>query len=127
MKHLLRKFAFSSLFAATLFQVGCKEDTIIDANVAPTVGFIAVDTIPDTLTVWTKTVLVDTGVLTSLTPTNQVVVHGLGRVNDPYFGKTDAGIYLQVLPERGNFTFSTNNPTIKDAYLVLPYSTFTWG
>lgn len=126
MKNLFRKFAFSSLFAATLMQVGCKEDTIIDANLAPTVGTIAVDTIPDTLTVWTKTKFIDT-VVTSLTPANQVVIHGLGAVNDPYFGLTTAGIYLQVIPERGNYTFSANNPTVTDAYLVLPYSGFSWG
>jgi hypothetical protein len=126
LKNLLRNFAFSSLLAATLFGAGCKEDTIINANVSPSLGPIAVDTIPDTFTVWTKTVMVDS-VVTSLTPSNQVVVHGLGTANDPYFGRTTESIYMQVLPERGNFTFSANNPTITDAFLVLPYSRFSWG
>ncbi|WP_276133556.1 DUF4270 family protein [Polluticoccus soli] len=126
MKKQLRNFAFLSLLAATMFEVGCKEDTIINANVSPTLGPIAVDSIPDTFTVYTKTVLIDT-VVTSLTPSNQVVVHGLGTVNDPYFGRTNAGVYVQVLPERGNFTFSANNPTVTEAYVVLPFSGFAWG
>lgn len=126
MKKQLRNFVFLPLLAATIFAVGCKEDTVINANVSPTLGAIAVDTIPDTFTILTKTVLIDT-VVTSLTPSNQVVVHGLGTANDPYFGRTNAGIYVQVLPERGNFTFSANDPHVTDAYVVLPFSGFAWG
>lgn len=113
--------ALQVVAVAAIFQAGCKEDTIIKGNL-PAIKDIVIDT----ATVLVKTVY-DDSVLTSATPSNTLVVHGLGTVNDPYTGRTNAGIYLQVVPEKANYSFSGNSYTLDSAVLILPYSTIKWG
>lgn len=106
---------------AAIFQTGCKEDTVIKGNLPP-----INEVTTDTVTVLTKTVY-DDSVLTSASPSSPVIVHGLGTVNDPFFGRTNAGIYLQVVPDKANYTFSANSYTLDSAVLILPYYGISWG
>ncbi len=127
MKHPFRKLAAVTLIAATGFITGCKENTIIKADVTPSVDSLYTNTFEDSITILAKTYF-DDSIITSLTSTTApYVIHGLGSVNDPFFGRTNASIYFQVLPEKANFTFSANNPTIDSAFIILPYTYFRWG
>jgi hypothetical protein len=128
LKHPFRKLAaLSSIAALSLVNTGCKEDTIINANVIPSVDSLYASTFPDTITILTKTYF-DDSIVTSITPTTApYVIHALGTVNDPFFGRSNASIYFQVIPEKANYIFSSNNPTIDSAFIVLPYTYFRWG
>ncbi len=104
-------------------QTGCKEDTIIKAKVAPSAGNLNLETVPDTLTTIAKTIY-DDSIITSYTFSGVRIVHGMGTVNDPFYGRTNWGIYMQVVPPAANFDLP--NPP-DSAYIVLPYSGFSWG
>lgn len=104
---------------------GCKEETVIKAKVAPgdnNLGTVSIDT----MTVITKTFFIDK-LITSGKITGLPIIQGLGTIIDPFFGKTNAGIYFQVLPTTNDFNFSANAYTIDSAVLILPYSGFSWG
>ncbi|MCB9065087.1 MAG: DUF4270 family protein [Chitinophagales bacterium] len=107
---------------------GCKEDTVIKASIAPGNDVFGTVTIPDTFTKITKTVLTDT-MNTSERYSDLPILHALGSIYDPYFGKTSAGIYLQVLPPTPYFRFAGEgiDYTIDSAVLVLPYLGQAWG
>jgi hypothetical protein len=123
------KISFSQYTAILLLAIismaatGCKEDTIIKAGITPSSDFIYTDNvIGDTLTINAKTVL-DDSIATSYTDANISVVHGLGVLNDPFFGRTNWGIYMQVVPTAANLSL----PTVDSAVLILPYTGFAWG
>ncbi|MBS1584259.1 MAG: DUF4270 family protein [Bacteroidetes bacterium] len=112
------------LLLVTLFaETGCKENTILNANVAPAIDNVNTTTIP--LSVRCRTIEFDS-MVTSNSYAGIPIFHGLGTVTDPYFGKTNAGIYFQVQPPVDGFSFNTS-ATIDSAVLILPYSGFTWG
>ena len=124
MKQLVRFCAAIIFFIGFLSITSCKEDTIIKDNL----GQIGVEVI-DTATILSKTI-VDDSIVTSLTTIGSAtlrVIHGLGVVNDPFFGNTNAGIYFQVLPEKTNFVFSPNPYTVDSAFVILPFANFQWG
>jgi hypothetical protein len=131
LKHRFSKPAtLAAMAALALFATGCKENTIIKANVTPSVDNIFTETFPDTITILSKTFFDDT-IATSLfqrdANNNSRAIQPLGTVNDPFFGRTNAGIYFQVVPEKAGFNFSTNSPTVDSAFVVLPYYGFNWG
>jgi hypothetical protein len=105
---------------------GCKEDTIIKASVAPGGDNSNLFTI-DTLTVISRSLYIDTLNASSTSnlykDLNYRIVHAMGTVIDPDFGKTNAGIYIQVQPA-DNFSLPG---TIDSAFVILPYSGFKWG
>jgi hypothetical protein len=108
-----------ALFAET----GCKENTILNANVAPAIDNVNTTTVP--LSVRCRTIEFDS-MVTSNSYAGIPIYHGLGTVTDPYFGKTNAGIYFQVQPPIDAFRFPDGmHPD--SAVLILPYSGFTWG
>jgi hypothetical protein len=108
----------------TMASTGCKEDTIIKAGITPSSDFIYTDNvIGDTLTINAKTVL-DDSIATSYTDANISVVHGLGVLNDPLFGRTNWGIYMQVVPIAANLSLPSS---VDSAVLILPYTGFAWG
>ncbi len=116
---LLSLISFTALFS-------CKEDTIIDANLVPAGDTINSIIIPDTLTIYTKTILDDSAVTgDSIYIAGVPINHAMGTIaTDPYSGKTTAGIFFQVIQPSLNFTF----PVAPDsAVLILPYARFTWG
>jgi hypothetical protein len=124
------KISFSQFTAIILLAVitmastGCKEDTIIKAGITPSSDFVYTDNvIGDTLTINAKTVL-DDSISTSYTDANISVVHGLGVLNDPFFGRTNWGIYMQVVPTAANLTLPS---AVDSAVLILPYTGFSWG
>jgi len=94
---------------------------MINANLLPGPDNIHTVTLPDTLPVISRTVF-DDSIITSF---NIAPVYaGAGTVNDPYFGRTSAGLYLQVVPPSTSYSF----PAMPDsAVLILPYSGFSWG
>lgn len=117
---------FATLLTGSLliFQTGCKEDTIIKANASPTVdGINVIQVNPDSITILAKTII-DDSVVTSYTRSGYQIIHGLGTLNDPFFGRTNMGIYMQVLPPAANYDF-INPPD--SAFIILPYNTFVWG
>ncbi|MEI8280059.1 MAG: hypothetical protein WCG87_09870, partial [Bacteroidota bacterium] len=127
MKHSTRSIvAFLLLIIIAAFtQTGCRENTIISAKAVPIIDNI--HTFGDTPTLITKTFYNDT-VLTSGYGT--YITHALGTINaDPFFGKTLAGIYMQLLPPYPSFTFgaSPDSFNIDSAVLILPYVGYTFG
>lgn len=109
-----------SLFALN----SCKEDTILGSNVLPVDDTVNTVLIPDTLTILTKTVY-DDSVVTSYSISGVPIYHALGSVTaDPVGGKTNAGFYFQIVPPSLGYDFPK---TPDSAFLVLPYSGFTWG
>lgn len=124
----LRFTSVTGIFAiaAALFIVGCKEDTIVKSNIAPGANNLGTESVGDTLTVITKTVFLDK-FKTSEKLAGFPVVQAIGTITDPFFGKTNAGAYFQVLPTTNQFNFSAGSYTIDSAVLILPYSGFAWG
>ncbi len=100
---------------------GCKESTVINSNLLSSADNINTVTFPDTLSVITRTVY-DDSVVTSYNVSP--VYAGLGTVNDPYFGRTSAGMALQVVPPSTSYSFGS---VPDSAVLILPYSSFSWG
>ncbi|HTN46816.1 MAG TPA: DUF4270 family protein [Flavipsychrobacter sp.] len=127
MKHIIARIPFlAAIFAFVTGLYSCNEDTILNANLVPSGDTVNSIIIPDTITIYSKTVMSDSA-LTSLTVSGLTIHHALGNlVTDPYSGKTKAGIYVQVVPPQLNFKFPENT-TIDSAVLILPYSGFTWG
>ncbi len=111
----------------------CKEDTILGTDVVPTGDSILTRSVPDTLTVLTRSVY-DDSAITSYLRTVDNGTRALGAVffaagtitGDPVFGRTTSGIAFQPAPSGANFTFGAN-PRIDSAVLQLPYSGFSWG
>jgi hypothetical protein len=102
----------------------CKEDTILDANIVPVGDTINIVSVPDTFTILTRTVL-DDSVITSLSISGVPIVHAIGNVvSDDWSGKTNAGVYLQIIPPEVSFKFSKKPDS---AVLILPYAGFAWG
>ncbi len=109
-------------FAA--FVTGCKEDTIIKANVTPASDNIYTDnTIGDTLTILSKTII-DDSISTSFISSSTLSMHGLGTVNDPFFGRTNWTSYFQVVPPSASLQIPGS---VDSAVLILPYAGFFWG
>lgn len=126
MRHRFRNLAAILLVALPAFvYTGCKEDTIIKANVAPGSNILTTDSIY-TLPIITKSAYIDT-LNTSKLITDYPVIQGLGTIVDPYFGRTNAFMYFQVLPTVNSFSFSSNSYEIDSAMLILPYVYFGWG
>lgn len=107
---------------------GCKEDTIVKANVAPGSNSLGTVLVPDTFAINAGNVFADK-LKTSEKVSGIPVVHALGTVVDPYFGTTNAGIYMQVLPTTAGFRFVAEGSsyTVDSAVLILPYYGFAWG
>lgn len=110
-----------------LFLHSCKEGSIVKADIAPRNDQVGIIKVPDNFfDIITKTAFIDT-LNTSDNISGVRVIHGAGTVVDPYFGKTNAGIYFQVLPPTNNFIFSSKQYTMDSAYVVLPFTGFSWG
>lgn len=110
-----------------LFLYSCKEGSIVKADIAPGNDQVGIIKVPDNFfDIITKTAFIDT-LNTSDNISGVRVIHGAGTVVDPYFGKTNAGIYFQVLPPTNNFIFSSKQYTMDSAYVVLPFTGFSWG
>ncbi len=118
-QHIRNATVILIVFITTMY--GCKESTIINSNLLSSADNINTVTFPDTLSVITRTVY-DDSVVTSynISP----VYAGLGTVNDPFFGRTNAGIAFQVVPPSTSYAFGILPDS---AVLILPYSGFSWG
>ena len=102
----------------------CKEDTILDANIVPVGDTINIISVPDTFTILTRTIL-DDSVITSLSISGIPIVHAIGNVvSDDWSGRTNASVYLQVIPPEASFKFPK---ALDSAVLILPYARFAWG
>lgn len=128
MKRISTSFITFSLFVfiAVTSLISCKEDTILNADIVPVGDTVHSIIIPDTLTIYTKTVLDDSAVTgDSIYVSGLTVNHALGVMStDIYSGRTTAGIYFQIVQPSLNFAF----PAPPDsAVLILPYAGFTWG
>lgn len=102
----------------------CKENTIINSNLVPTVDNIHTFEVSDTVTYFTKTII-DDSVVTSYN-----VAPSLGSVGtangDAFFGNTSNGIYFQIVPPTTSYSFPVARNLIDSAVIVLPYN-FSWG
>lgn len=104
----------------------CKEDTIVKSDITPGDNTLGTESVGDTMTVITKTFWTEK-LKTSDKITDVLVVQPLGTIVDQFFGKTNSGLYFQVLPTVNNFSFSTSGFTIDSAVMILPYSGYGWG
>lgn len=120
-----RFLAFASLILLCALNTGCKEDTIIKANVTPSSDFILSNPIGDTLTIYTKTVY-DDSISVRYNNSSYEIIKGLGTLNDPFFGRTNWSIFTQFIPTANNITIASPN-TMDSAVLILPYANFSWG
>ena len=114
------------VLALGLMMAGCKEDTIVKSSITPGDNILGTESVGDTMTVITKTSWSEP-LKTSEKIEGLPVVQALGTIVDPFFGKTNAGLYFQLLPSVNSFTFSSEGYTIDSAVLILPYSGFGWG
>ena len=125
MNNKICSLAAAALFsgAAFLGLSSCRENTILDASIIPAGDTVTVGS-TDTITILTKTYF-DDSLNTSEEFSGIPIYHALGAVtSDPYFGKTHAGIYFQIVPGSLGFKFPE---TPDSAFLILPYSGFSWG
>lgn len=126
MRHSLFTSSVTAIFAGLILFAGCKEDTIIKSNISPGDNDLGTQTVADTFTVITKSVL-SKRFRTNEKISGFPVIQALGTVTDDFFGRTNAGLYFQVLPTVNDFAFSAGGYTIDSAILILPYSGFSWG
>jgi len=128
---LVVTFTFIILIAS--LQIGCKENTLIDARIDPNHNTgIAYSAVFNALT---KTVT-DDSVITSTAIGGIPMFEGVGSISasaDPFFGSTFGSTYFQVIPSTLNFSF--DQLVVDSAVLILPYSGtgvygtggLTWG
>ena len=111
-----------ALLMALLIQSGCKENTLIHSKVLPANDTAGLKTY--TLSCVTHTYY-DNAAITSTSIGGIPAYQGVGVFNDPFFGTMTGATYFQLLyPEADNpFT----GMTIDSAFLILPYSGFTYG
>lgn len=122
---LATRITLSFILASLATIMGCKEDTILNANLIAAGDTVNTEIIPDTLTIYTKTVMDDSAMTGDSIYAGITINHALGTiVTDPYSGVTNASIYFQVVQPKLTFTFPK---TPDSAVLILPYSGFTWG
>ena len=124
MKHKHLALTLGAIFTSTLILlISCKkinESTTLGSDLIP-----VVDNINTFDTILTVEAYNDTfSVVTDTTRYNTSYTHYLGHIeNDPFFGKTDAKLFLELLPPTAKYTF-INRPdslTIDSVVLVLDY------
>lgn len=114
-----------ALCAGFFSLVACKESSIIKPDLAPDVDNVntfrlTADSLP---------IEIQIGYNDSLrTDDATAPLMALGSIgDDPFFGTTDAGIYLQVAPNVDGFSFPDSLVDIDSAVLVLPYTGISYG
>ena len=111
-----REFALFSIFALLLG--ACNDSTSFGLDLlsedTTKVGF------SDTLLVQSTTVSGD--LVEVYSPFTAASAYLCGRLNDPIFGKSDASIYMQVLPQQGLF-YDFKDKQVDSIVWVLPYDT----
>ncbi|MBA3828949.1 MAG: DUF4270 family protein [Taibaiella sp.] len=121
MRYLARHLAIISSAAITIFsQSGCKENTIINANIAPNINGI------NTIGIDTFTAISTTLFFNQFPVSNNANL-GVGNIYaDPFFGNTTSTMYFQVVPQILNPSFFATD-IVDSAFLILPYTGFTFG
>jgi hypothetical protein len=123
-KHKHLALTLGAIFTSTLILlISCKkinESTSLGGELIPVVDNVTtfdtvlnVEAYNDTFTV-----------LTDTTYSGSAITNFLGQINnDPFFGKTDAKIFLELLPPTGKFTFinKADSLHLDSVVLVLDY------
>lgn len=124
MKHrFIRRVVAAACLLAAVSQHACKEGTLINSKIAPSNNNIGV--YESTLGCITRTVYNDT-VVTSSIYSGVPAIHGVGLMNESFFGTMAGASFFQVVPK--NFTsLIYADATIDSAVLVLPFSGFVYG
>ncbi|RYE30369.1 MAG: DUF4270 family protein, partial [Sphingobacteriales bacterium] len=127
MKHKQLALTLGAIFTSLVLFISCKklnESTAIGGGLIP-----AVDNITTFDTVLTVEAYNDTFGVATDTIYSSDYTNFIGQVNsDPFFGKTDAKLFLELLPPSARYTF-INKPDslhIDSVVLVLDYVE-TWG
>jgi hypothetical protein len=107
------------LALAAFTQTGCRENTLINSKVSPASNSVGV--YEATLDCKTGTYYDDTIV----TSANTIV--GIGAMSDPYFGSMTSSAFFQIVPTNAAAGLFDGVPEFDSAYLVLPYSGFSYG
>jgi hypothetical protein len=124
LKYSFRWVLLPALIVAVLFtQTGCKENTLINAQVSPSDDEIGVYS--TSLTCITHTYFDDTGVMGLYIPNSNNYM-GVGALTDDFFGTMTGAANFQVLPEHPSIAVY-NDMTIDSAVLIMPYSGYTFG
>lgn len=107
---------------AGLFQAGCRENVLINSRLSPSTDSMGVYS--TTLSCITHTIINDSG----LTSTNigLPIYQAVGSITDPFFGTMTGSTYFQVIPTTIT-SHLYDSSTIDSAFLILPYSGFTYG
>jgi len=112
-----------TLAIAIFTQSGCKENTLIRSKVLPANNTVGISSY--SLSVTTHTYYDDTAI-TSTDIGGIPCYQGVGVFTDPYFGTMTGSTFFQI-----SFGGTIGNPftgyTVDSAFLVLPYSGFTYG
>lgn len=129
------KTSFNRYLLAFAFGIGffscqsCKERTVTKTDMIPVVDNIHTFSLSaDSLDISLQTEALDS-VRTNLYSSTSSPVAALGLISDdPFFGKLTAGLYLQVVPPTGSFSFpSPATYTFDSAVLALPYTGVSYG
>jgi len=110
-------------FIVALTQTGCRENTLINSNVAPANN--AVNVFSVSLPCITHTYYSDT-VITSTNIGGLSITQGVGVISDPFFGTMVGSTYFQVMPASFDSGLYTGT-VIDSAVLFMPYGGFTYG
>lgn len=100
----------------SVFTFSCKERTVTDDNFIPPVDNINTFESSD-FSITAKSFQKDS----LWTNDYSYMLASIGSItNDPFFGKTYAGVYFQVTPPNIGFSFGTN-PIIDSSIVTIPY------
>lgn len=124
MKHKHLALTLGAIFTSTLILlISCKkinESTTLGSDLIPVVDNITTFDTSLTVEAYNDTF----SVLTDTTKYNTRSTNYLGHIeNDPFFGKTDAKLFLELLPPNAKYTF-INRPdslNIDSVVLILDY------
>lgn len=115
--------AFALCFGFFSF-AACNEDSVIKPDLVPPVDNIHTFA----MTIDSFGVTLQPGYFDSIrldAYDNPIAV--IGSMIDPFFGKTTAGLYLQVTPPSANYTFPDDIAGFDSVVLALPYYPYSYG
>lgn len=111
------------LFFAIFIQYSCHENVLINSKISPSNNAIGVYSV--SLPCMTYTYYSDSAV-TSTNIGGVPIYQGVGSFIDPFFGSMVGATYFQIVPQYPS-TDTFTGYTMDSAFLIMPYSGFTWG
>ncbi len=124
MKRLIHTTSIVILFSFAIFiQFSCHENVLINSKISPSnnaVGIYSVALPCNTFTYYSDSAVTSTNI------GGVPIYQGIGSITDPFFGNMTGATYFQIVPQYPS-TDTFTGLTLDSAFLIMPYSGFTWG